>query len=135
MKLKLLSLVFVTLLFSCKCSKEKTGQMKTLESGMFNVVSIAGNDVSQDNVTMKIDLEANRISGNGGCNDYSADFKVDGKTIDMGFARATRMICKNKMDVESSFFKGLKDVKTYSYDGKMLQLKSEEGKTLITAKK
>ncbi len=134
MKTKLLGLIVLTLLlFSCKSQKNETAAMEPLKSGLFKVTTLEGKDLEDAKVTLRIDLEKNRVSGNTGCNNYSAGLKLDSTHIETGLARATKMYCEDKMEIERSFLNNLGKAESYSFDGKTLKLKSADGTTLITA--
>lgn len=134
MKAKYLTLLLVTILFSCKSGKE-SNSMKALESGTFQVTTINGQQLSTDDVTIQIDLEEHRISGDTGCNTFGADFIEDGIFITMSYARVTKQYCKDKMKLERLFLHNLGEVTSYIYNGQKLRLQSQEGKTVILATK
>jgi heat shock protein HslJ len=79
------------------------------------------------------DLTANfgadgNLSGNGGCNTYSATYKVDGDKISIGPAVTTRMACEQAvMDQEQQYLAALQSAATYRIDGSKLELRMADG--------
>ncbi len=132
MKIKFAVIVMTLLSFSCKSSKENSTQ-KPLHSGTYHILSVNGDTVTSYNITLKIDTEKKRVSGNAGCNGYSAFYTLEKDTIEMGLARVTTQYCKGKMAVERSYLKSLKHITRYQYKTSKLLLRSADGKYTITA--
>jgi heat shock protein HslJ len=73
-----------------------------------------------------------RLSGSGGCNQYSADYKTAGKSITIGPALATLMICAQPagvMDQEAQYLAALQSAATYSIDGDKMDTRTADGAT------
>lgn len=66
------------------------------------------------------DFPKTEVTGNGGCNGYSAQVKVAGNTISFGDALSTLMACEG--NGEPVYFKTLKTVTGYHIDGDTLTL-------------
>lgn len=130
---KIIFLVVTMALFSaCKNSSESQVE---LTSADFSVIDVTGKDVSTYAVSMNINLEENRISGKGGCNGYGGEIEQGkGNKISIGKVIGTKMFCKETMDIENSLLQSFEKITTYAFDGEILQLKNEEGTTLIKAK-
>ncbi len=135
MKLQFLSLLLVFSLFSCKSSQQNQSQVKPLESGNFSVLSIEGKNVADKHLSLRLNVEEHRISGNTGCNNYGAEFTLENDSIDFDYARATKAYCEGKMELEGLYLKTLQNVKTYVYTGTDLILQNAAGGSLITAKR
>lgn len=70
------------------------------------------------------------LSGNGGCNDYSAPYSVDGDQISIGPVNATMKACSDPegvMDQEIQYLTALETAATYQIEGTTLELRTEEG--------
>jgi|SRR5690625_336297 len=114
----------------------KANRMKEeLKSGDYKVISVSGESVEKENLSLQINTEENRFSGNAGCNGFGSEYKVDGNTLEVGSARVTRMYCEGKMELEAKFLKNLKNVHSFEYQHDRLILKSKEGEMLIVAQK
>ena len=79
------------------------------------------------------DLTANfgadgNLTGNGGCNTYSATYKVDGDKISIGPAVSTKKACEQAvMDQETQYLTALSTAATYRIDGSKLELRTADG--------
>ncbi len=79
------------------------------------------------------DLTANfgadgMLSGNSGCNEYSATYKIDGDKISIGPAATTRKACEQAiMDQETQYLTALSTAATYRIDGSKLELRTADG--------
>jgi heat shock protein HslJ len=79
------------------------------------------------------DLTANfgtdgMLSGNSGCNTYSAAYQIDGNKITIGPAATTRMACEQAvMDQEQQYLAALSTAATYRIDGSKLELRTADG--------
>jgi len=68
------------------------------------------------------------LTGNGGCNDYSATYKVDGDKITIGPAVSTKKACEQAvMDQEQQYLAALSTAATYRSDGSKLELRTADG--------
>ncbi len=75
------------------------------------------------------------ISGNGGCNTYTASFTTSGKNgLKIGPAASTMMACEpsSVMTTEQQYFAALTKVATYQRDGNQLTLRDATGATQVT---
>lgn len=135
MKIKFLSLIALVLVFSCKGSKEMTNSNSDkLTSGDFQIQQIDGQDISDEELNLTFDMEEGTLSGYSGCNNFSADMKAEGTSLDLGHARATMRHCEDKMDIEHKLLSQLNEVVAYHYEDGVLKLLGKDGKTLLTTK-
>jgi heat shock protein HslJ len=70
-----------------------------------------------------------RVSGSGGCNNYTSTWKAEGNTLAFTPAAATRMMCTapGVMAQEQAFFKALESVATMQMEGDHLELRTAQG--------
>lgn len=98
----------------------------------WTVTSIGGRPVSgtrPSTLSIGADLA---VGGNGGCNNYFTEARIDGTTLSFGPAAATRMACAEEaMKQEAAYFTALAAVTSYQLDGKSLRLLDEAGVPLI----
>ena len=74
-----------------------------------------------------------QLSGNGGCNDYTAQFSAAKGTIAIGPAAATRKACEQPvMDQEAQYFTALGKADTYEIQGTTLTLRDSSGAMQVT---
>lgn len=82
-------------------------------------------ETSPEAVNITLRFDADRISGNAGCNNYFAGLTAGDRPGDIiiGAIGATRMACLQQiMKVESRFLEALADVVRYDLDGERLAL-------------
>lgn len=70
-------------------------------------------------------LEEGQLSGSAGCNNYFADYTVEGATLTLGPAGSTRMAC------EAEFLAALEKVASYQTRLETLSLYDAEGGLLL----
>ena len=78
-----------------------------------------------------------QVSGNAGCNNYTAGFKVNGDQLAIGPAAATRMFCSTPegvMDQEVAYLNALGSVSSFTIQGDALTLLDAKGTKLVEAK-
>lgn len=77
--------------------------------------------------------DESRLNGNAGCNDYFADYKVDGSALTISDSGATAKLCEEDvMTEETAFFAALDKVVSYQITGTSLQLLDADDNTLIS---
>jgi heat shock protein HslJ len=70
-------------------------------------------------------IDGSRIAGRSGCNRFNATLTLDGESLRIGPAAATRMACPpDRMDLERAFLEALGDVDHFAIDS--------EGRLLLT---
>jgi heat shock protein HslJ len=70
------------------------------------------------------------LTGNAGCNDYTASYKTDGKKISIGPAATTRKMCAeppNVMEQETQYLQALSTAATYRIDGSKMEFRTADG--------
>ncbi|MFQ5812502.1 MAG: META domain-containing protein [Anaerolineae bacterium] len=75
------------------------------------------------------------LTGSAGCNNYKASYEVDGETISIGPAGATRMMCakpKGIMEQESAYLAALESAAIYQIKGDSLKMLDADGKHLLS---
>lgn len=73
------------------------------------------------------------LSGNGGCNNYSGPYTVDGDKIKIGPLASTMMACTDPdgiMEQEAQYLSALQMAETYQVEGKVLELRRSD-QTLV----
>jgi heat shock protein HslJ len=75
------------------------------------------------------------LSGNAGCNDYTASYKTDGRKISIGPAATTRKMCAeppNVMEQEMQYLQALETAATYRIDGSKMEFRTADGALAAT---
>ena len=80
--------------------------------------------------SLQIDLKENRISGNGGCNNYFASIEHCSPTaLSFSAIGATRMLCLSD-NIENAYFQALQEVATYKIQANTLLLLNKQGEEI-----
>ncbi len=75
--------------------------------------------------------DTGKMTGNGGCNNFSGSYKVkEGNTIELSEGAATMMACPN-LGIEGEFFKAFKQVKSYRIENNSLMLDNEKKEVVV----
>lgn len=83
-------------------------------------------------VLVSLRLEDGRGTGSGGCNNYFADYTLDGSGLVFGTVGSTMMFCEGPAgEVETAYFANLASVATWSSDGATLDLADATGTTVL----
>ena len=81
--------------------------------------------------SLQIDLKENRISGNGGCNNYFASIEsCSPTTLSFSAIGATRILCLSE-NIESDYFQALQEVATYKIQENSLSLLNKQGEEVV----
>jgi heat shock protein HslJ len=85
-----------------------------------------------DGATATLVLVGGQASGNGGCNDYFAEYTLDGPSLTFGEIGSTLMFCEGPgSDVETAYFANLALVASWMSDGASLTLSDADGNALL----
>ncbi len=77
-----------------------------------------------------------KLTGNAGCNDYTASYQSDGNKISIGPAATTMKACEQTiMDQETQYLAALATAATYRLDGDKLELRTADGAMAATFQK
>ena len=98
--------------------------------GKWKVSKLIGIDSLTKSPTLNIDLEAKKMSGNAGCNNYGGSFKTEGNELKFDTPFATKMYCSN-MKIEKAFFECLQNAAYYQIENGKLKLFSSENIELL----
>jgi heat shock protein HslJ len=104
-----------------------------LEGTLWKLAEYVGPDGKSlpvpDAVSASATFVAGTVSGNAGCNDYSAAYTLDGAKMTIGPAVSTKLACGPAESlVETAYLATLGKVATYAIDGESLALSTTDGK-------
>jgi heat shock protein HslJ len=75
-----------------------------------------------------LNIEAGRLHGNSGCNQYSAGFRFEGERVVLEPVAATKRGCIGPAGtIESAFFAALRQLQGFSRDGDLLVMRLADG--------
>lgn len=132
-------MIFFSLLSSCGGSKMSPGSIQSGPEGSYRVISLDQTPLRDTQPSMILDLNQERVSGNSGCNDYSAALVMDKNTSDeirMDSVMTTKMYCDDQvMAVEYLFLGNMTKAQRWSQSGDTLYLSNAEGTNILIAVK
>jgi len=134
---KLLFFTLLALTFGCNSAKSKKDTMlnSTLQDGSYKVVSVLGNDITSEMLTLDISESGKSISGFSGCNNYfgTVTNQTDGSLFS-GIG-ATKKFCPDTMETEKSFLNEMSNVTQWESKDNTINLNDSNGDTIIVLKK
>ena len=80
---------------------------------------------------LRLDRNARRVSGSGGCNRFTGGYSLDGDRITFTELAPTRMFCAPAMDQERAYFGALAPAGRWRVDGQRLELFGPAGDRLL----
>lgn len=116
---------------------QEANQIKNAQPGQstgvsFKIHELYGEAVTNQQPTLHFEPEKKVISGNSGCNSYSAGFSKEGENYSFEYPMATKIFCEG--DVENNFFKALREIATLEQEDNMLIAKSMAGVIILKGK-
>ena len=118
----------VILIFSPFTLSGSLWELTSMNDGKGAVVSLP------ENIGITLEFSDDKASGNAGCNNYFSAYTI-GEDFGIEFSDigSTKMYCEeNVMVYESAYLENLKSVSRYYFNGKSLNFRDNEGKTLMT---
>ncbi len=116
------------------------GAAAPIEGTTWNLESIVtgtGADGSASSVvagsTVTAQWNNGTVSGSAGCNQYSANYTLDGDTLEVGDVVTTRMACDGLMEQETAFVNALDNATGLKIDNGKLVLTHPNGELVFTA--
>ena len=126
MKSKKMSVIFVSLLLImllAACSTAVQGGDEL--DGSEWQLSAWRKSRPSDGVVITAAFQDGRVSGSAGCNHYSAEYSLEGDSIDVGAVEITEMAClepQGVMEDEQTYIGYLMDAVRYEIDGDRLYI-------------
>jgi len=141
MKIMKFITLFLTAALSCcgnakeAASYQDQATMKSMEtlSGTYKIAFISNNEELPEELSITFDDTTNKVSGFSGCNNFFADYNVEGSSINFGVFGMTQAICKRFMDVEENMINTLAEANTFSIEDGALKLYNDKVDSFIRA--
>ena len=115
------------------------GSIEIGPDGSYRVITLDQTPLRDTQPSMILDLNQAHVSGNSGCNDYSAALVMDKNTSDeirMDSVMTTKMYCDDQvMAVEYLFLGNMTKAQRWSQSGDTLYLSNAEGTNILIAVK
>lgn len=85
--------------------------------GTYRVVEIKGGKALDDGIIFNFNPVGNRVSGNLGCNEFSALYTQQGRNLEFSVPMNTRKYCEGKMEVEKQILASLENASSVDNKG------------------
>lgn len=127
---KFLFLIFPAIFFSCANTVETVAEEPLF--GDYRIVEIQGNENLSDNIIVNFNPMGDRLSGNTGCNDFSAHYNQQGNNLEFSTPMNTRKYCKGKMDIEKQILSSLEKASRINRNGDHIVVYSTSDEPIMT---
>ena len=102
--------------------------------GRFQLLKVTETLLEESNYYLFFNNDLKQLSGYAGCNRFSGTYKVtENNKINFGRLMATKMYCKDKMEIENGTIKAISLVSYYTITNDILTLYDENNTLLIKA--
>ncbi|WP_084625618.1 META domain-containing protein [Salinimicrobium xinjiangense] len=125
-----LLLFFSLILLSCA----NTADTVTDESldGDYQISEIDGQKIVSEKIILEFNPIGNRVSGNTGCNQFSAHYNQHGNNLEFSTPMNTRKHCEGKMEMERQILSSLEKVSRLNRTGQEIFVYSINNEPLFT---
>jgi len=72
-----------------------------------------------------------QVGGSAGCNTYKAGYTVDGDSLSIGEASATRMFCEGLMEQEGAFLSAMQSASSFQLQAGELRILDDQGEVVV----
>lgn len=107
---------------------------RSLVNTYWKMISIGGTEVqalpNQREPHMVLRTDLNRVTGSGGCNEFTGTYEAADPSIRFGHAAATVRACPQGMEQEAAFFRALDGARAFRIKGDELELLDPTGRVL-----
>jgi heat shock protein HslJ len=118
------------MLFSCANTADTVTE--ELLDGEYRVIEIDVDQSLENDIIFSFSPVGNRISGNTGCNRFSANYNQQGNNLEFSTPMNTRKYCKGKMEVEKQILSSLEKASRLDRNGKEIVVYSTNDVPLMT---
>ena len=102
-------------------SQAQLSQTVMTFDGDFIITTIAGEDVSENEISLTIDNKKRSINGTTGCNNYMTDFANKGTILQFSYIASTKRACPHD-DIEQLYYDNLSAVTSFLKSGDTITL-------------
>jgi heat shock protein HslJ len=104
-------------------------------SGSYVLAQIRNEEITSEEISLKIDEKRKEVMGNAGCNRFSAQYERDGNNITFQEPASTKMFCEGKMEREKDIIELFATISGVQQDGRDIVFISENGDPVFRARK
>lgn len=143
--MKQLPLLFALFLFmSCANTKKGANEFNSdshdlgeieMLSGEYQLIALKDENISSEDIYLKIDDKGESLMVNAGCNVLRVDFVQENERISFQPPVSTKMYCEGKMSYENTLNLILPDISEIQRKADNLVFLSKENQVLLTVRK
>ena len=130
---KVLVLISAFCFFSCANTADTVSE--EMLDGNYRVTEIEGDPAMLDNIVFSFSSVGNTVSGNTGCNQFSAHYNQQGSNLEFSTPMNTRKYCEGRMEIEKQILNSLEKASRLDRNGKEIVVYSGNDVPLITLTK
>ncbi len=119
-KKDVLTLVNSDRIITLHLEKVKKNVASLIGNWQLNSLILDGKEFSWDEKDVFLNIEKDKIGGNGGCNSYGGNVAMKGNTVRFSNIISTKMFCEGS--IENQYFEALGKVTNFSFEFKNSQL-------------
>lgn len=127
---KFLFLIFPAIFFSCANTADTVAEEPLF--GDYRIIKIQGERNLPANIIFNFNPMGDRLSGNTGCNDFSANYNQQGSNLEFSTPMNTRKYCKGKMNIEKQILSSLEKASRINRYGEEIVIYSSNDVPLMT---
>ena len=130
---KVLFLICALGLLSCANTADTVAE--EMLDGNYRVTEIEGDPATLEDIIFSFSSIGNTVSGNTGCNQFSAHYSQQGNNLEFSTPMNTRKYCEGRMEVEIQILNSLEKASRLDRNGKEIVVYSGNDVPLITLTK
>jgi|GEM_PF-4915029 heat shock protein HslJ len=127
---KILLLILSVICLSCANTIDTVTE--EILDGNYRVIAIQGYESLPRDIVFNFNPMASKLSGNTGCNDFSAHYNQQGSNLEFSTPMNTRKYCKGKMEVERQILSSFEKVSKLDHTGNEFVIYSNNDVPLMT---
>jgi heat shock protein HslJ len=128
-------LLLILSVISLSCANTIDTVTEDILDGNYRVIAIPGHESLPRDIVFNFNPMASKLSGNTGCNDFSAHYNQQGNNLEFSTPMNTRKYCKGKMEVERQIMSSFEKVSKLDHNGNEFVIYSINDVPLMTLTK
>ncbi len=125
-----LSLICSIFLLSCANTAEAVTEVSL--DGDYRILEIQGDTSLPKNIIFSFNPVGNRVTGNAGCNQFSALYHQQGNDLEFSTPMNTRKYCEGKMTMERQILSSFEKASRVDRIGNEMVIFSKDNESLMT---
>lgn len=128
-------LLLIGILLLVSCGNTADTILDDRLNGEYEMTGLRGNKYSSEKIIFTFNSVGNVLSGDTGCNRFSANYHQEGKELVFTTPISTRKLCDGKMKIEQQILSSFEDVTRFIRKGEEFILLAGDNTALITLTK